>query len=241
MEQIKAISFDFYLTLAHSRAGEGRGVRYHEYLSSQGLSADPWEHRILYETFPYYAEAYHPIMSPEDKQRFWTEFTRRLFAVTHVTADGATDAVRHAERIGEIFGSQSLVLYEDTLDVLNALRGRGFRLGIVSNWPAGLAYFCQELGLTDFMEFILVSAEFGCEKPDRRIFDESARRFGLPADRVLHVGDDSREDIQGALDAGLPAIQIARNGKTKRGNALLIDSLRRLLPLLLQPRPSEEE
>lgn len=42
---VDAVTFDFHDRLVYPRAGRGRGARLMEYLQSQGLPSDPWEHQ----------------------------------------------------------------------------------------------------------------------------------------------------------------------------------------------------
>jgi len=53
---------------------------------------------------------------------------------------------------------------------------------------------------------MLWSYETGRAKPDRWMFDELARRLaarGVPADRILYVGNDALNDCAAAGEAGL--------------------------------------
>ena len=230
---IKAITFDFYLTLAHPRGGRTRGEVFQEYLRRMGMKADPWEHKVNYDVFPFYGQAYHPDLSEEEKRAFWTEFTRRLFERTRVSGPVATDYARHAAAIRLMFGSQCLEPYEEVFEALAGLKRAGARLAIISNWPHGLGYFCRELGLADFMEFILASAEFGCQKPDGRIFGEACRLFNLAPQQILHVGDDPVEDNLGAREASFPTLRVLRDGQAASGDFPSIRNLRELLPLFV--------
>ncbi len=49
-------------------------------------------------------------------------------------------------------------------------------------------------------------------KPDRHFFEAALERLGLPAARVLMVGDDIRGDVDGARSAGLHAV-LVKTGK----------------------------
>ena len=53
---------------------------------------------------------------------------------------------------------------------------------------------------------------FGVGKPDPRIFHEAAARAGVPAEAVLHIGDDAHLDGVGALGAGMQCVWINRDG-----------------------------
>ena len=204
------ITFDWYGTLADHRQGIGRGRRFRTYLASQGLNGDPWDRRILYEVFDYYADAYRPESSDREKQSFWIEFTRLLFE--RVNVHSSPDEIRtHADAIRDIFGSGSFQLFSDVKQVLSVLKGNGLRLGLTSNWQRGLNHFCEELGIATYFDAIVSSAEVGYEKPDPRIFKEALTRLRTSPEHTLHVGDSIDEDFQGATAAGLEALLVDRS------------------------------
>lgn len=101
-------------------------------------------------------------------------------------------------------------IYDDVLPALEALGQRGVRLGIISNWDIRLRPLLVALGLASHFEVTVISAEFGCSKPAREIFDEAARHFSLPPDEILHVGDNWEADVAGARMVGFRSVQIAR-------------------------------
>jgi putative hydrolase of the HAD superfamily len=52
------------------------------------------------------------------------------------------------------------------------------------------------------------SADVGHAKPRREPFETTLRALALPAGRVLHLGDDERTDVRGALAAGMRAARM---------------------------------
>lgn len=102
-------------------------------------------------------------------------------------------------------------VYDDVLPALKALTQQGVRLGIISNWDNRLRPLLAALGLASHFEVTMISAEFGCSKPAREIFDATAQLLGLPATEILHVGDSWTADVSGARAAGFHARQVVRN------------------------------
>jgi len=93
-------------------------------------------------------------------------------------------------------------------ETLAALKERGVRLGVVSNWDYRLAQALEETKLLPFFDFVLSSAQARSEKPGREIFErgvEMARRFvpNLKARDCFYVGDHYEKDVLGARSAGL--------------------------------------
>jgi len=212
LKQPEAVTFDFFKTLVRPGAGRTRGEAYGDYLQTLGLPHASWEHRMLYDIFAYYRKAYHPSLAPDQKRLFWLEFTRRLFALTGVPFNRDGEIRAHVSAIEGIFSSDFLTVYDDVPAVLGSLRRRGLKLALLSNWPGGLDYYCEELGIRACFQFCLASSDFGRDKPDPSIFHEAVRRLGCAPGAVIHVGDSLAEDAEGAAGAGLKAVLIDRTG-----------------------------
>ena len=220
----KAVTFDFYNTLVYHPAGIGRGRQYQNYLSAAGLSSDPWQHQVLYDVFDYYGSSYSPTFSDAAKLSFWTEFTRRLFERTNVRGSGAIDYAEHADAIRKIMGPKCFALFDDSFQILHSLREAGLRLGVISDWQKGLAYFCEELGIGAFLDVVVASGETGFQKPDPRLFDIACKRMGVSSREILHVGDLA-VDIEGARAAGFSVVLLARSGESTAGGVPVIRNL----------------
>ncbi|CAG35920.1 HAD family hydrolase [Desulfotalea psychrophila] len=220
MKQIEGVTFDFYETLIHCRNDISRGKAYMHYLMGQGLQAAPWQHDVIYDIFEYYADAYAPNLSEYDKVLFWQEFTRRLFTRTDVSTDGFNQLSRHTEAIRDIFSPGYFQLYPEVIEVLDRLSSRDLLLGVISNWPRGLACFCQELGIFHQLGAIVSSAEIGIEKPDPEIFREASRQLHLSPEAILHIGDQLWDDVNGAKSAGCHAVWLNRGGGGEAGQVI---------------------
>lgn len=144
----------------------------------------------------------------------------------------AIDAHAWWVRLHEAFGrADHWELYPDTLPALKELRRRGVRVGVISNWSTRLRPIAGELGLLDLVDFLLVSAEFGAGKPDRRIFDEALRRAEVRPERALHAGDSVEDDVRGAAAVGIrPVFVWRRSGDPHPADgARVVKDLRELL------------
>ena len=102
--------------------------------------------------------------------------------------------------------------YPDAAPALERLRALGLRTVVVSNWDASLHERLQETGLAPLVDAAVASAELGSAKPGGAIFARALELAGVPAEAALHAGDSPREDVEGALAAGLRAVLVARNG-----------------------------
>lgn len=104
-------------------------------------------------------------------------------------------------------------IFDDVLPALEALRLRGLRLGVISNWDERLRVLLRRLGLDIWFETTVVSCEVGFPKPSSVIFERAARNLGLPPASILHVGDSLEMDLLGARGAGFHALRICRGAE----------------------------
>jgi putative hydrolase of the HAD superfamily len=89
---------------------------------------------------------------------------------------------------------------------LDALRGLGLRLAVVSNSDGTVARILETLDLARRVDVVVDSAVVGFEKPDPRIFRHAAERLGVEPREAVHVGDLYSVDVLGARAAGAAAI-----------------------------------
>lgn len=92
-----------------------------------------------------------------------------------------------------------------TASALAALRARGLRLAVVSNFDARLHAVLAELGLAGAVDRVVTSTDVGAAKPSPAIFLAACAALGVAPPDALHVGDAAREDVAGACAAGLRA------------------------------------
>ncbi|HVR51643.1 MAG TPA: HAD family hydrolase [Pseudorhodoferax sp.] len=97
-------------------------------------------------------------------------------------------------------------LYEDALEALEFLAAR-FPLVAISNGNADLG----RIGLDRHFRAAFSAGSFGVAKPDPRIFLAAAEAAGVPAEAVLHVGDDALLDVVGAHAVGMQTAWINRD------------------------------
>lgn len=94
--------------------------------------------------------------------------------------------------------------------VLEQLKGRGLRLGIVSNAafpPHSMRAQLESLGLSPYFDATVYSSEIGVRKPNRAIYEECVKRLGGTGDGgVVFIGDRLREDIWGPRRLGYDAV-----------------------------------
>jgi putative hydrolase of the HAD superfamily len=103
------------------------------------------------------------------------------------------------------FGAAA-VLFPDAKDLLEALRRRGVRMGVITNGGSKMQRSkIAALGIEAYFETIIVSSEVGLRKPDPAIFNLALGELQCAAAQCWFVGDDLEKDVQGSVAAGLRA------------------------------------
>jgi putative hydrolase of the HAD superfamily len=120
--------------------------------------------------------------------------------------------------------------YPDATPALKVLRSRGIAIVVVSNWDHSLHERLAETGLAPLVDGAVASAELGHAKPERAIFERALELAGAGPGEALHAGDSPREDVEGALAAGLRAVLVARDGRPAGAGVPVIASLAELPP-----------
>ncbi len=113
--------------------------------------------------------------------------------------DAAFDVIYQARNEVELFP-----------DVLAALAALSKRVPVIAltNGNADLS----RIGIADFFATCIGAREFGQAKPHAGIFHAAAQHLQLDPATILHVGDHDEQDVIGALQAGMQAAWMNRQG-----------------------------
>ena len=122
-------------------------------------------------------------------------------------------------------------VFSDAPPALAALRERGVRLVVVSNWDWSLPQWIERAGLAELVDGVVSSAVVGFAKPAPEIFRVALDLAGVAPEEALHVGDSLTSDVEGARAAGVRGVLIARRGDAPEG----VEAIRSLeeLPSLI--------
>ena len=85
---------------------------------------------------------------------------------------------------------------------LTAIRFLGIKVAALSNADARMHAVLAGKGLTRLFDGVFLSDETGCAKPEPKAYAHAARQLGVALSAMVHVGDDPKEDGEGARDAG---------------------------------------
>jgi HAD superfamily hydrolase (TIGR01549 family) len=106
-----------------------------------------------------------------------------------------------------------MVLRDDCLETLEALRSQGLSLALVSNIDDDfLEPMLEHLELRPYFDDWISSELAGSCKPDARIFHYALERASCGPEEAMFVGDSRVHDIQGARGVGLRSVLITEEG-----------------------------
>jgi len=218
---VRAVVFDVDFTLA--KPGPDLGPEGYERLGARyGLTLDPG----AYDDARRAALAdlkRHPELDHDEE--IWIRFTQRI--IEGMGGIGDTYAAA-CEMEGAWAHAHHFELYDDAIPTLDALRGRGFKLGLLSNSARDLEEFVGHHRLT--VDAVLTSRSHGKTKPHETIFRRMLELLDVAAGEAVMVGDTIEDDVEGATAVGMRAVLVDREGRYPRHDS--ISGLRALLNVI---------
>jgi putative hydrolase of the HAD superfamily len=127
------------------------------------------------------------------EQQFWTNMTKRLKAPMPKTDSLWTEAFTAAYRPRR-----------EMFSLASRLRKAGCKTAILSNTEKPVVEIINKQKYDAFDVTVLSCLE-GTAKPERKIYDLTLDRLGIPAGQALFI-DDKQPNIDGAKQAGLQTI-----------------------------------
>ena len=122
----------------------------------------------------------------------------------HMTADEierlADDFTNNIDRYG---------FFDDVKPWLAAWKARGLSLGILSDAMPSIKVFLKQYGILDDFDAAVISTEVGAIKPDPKMYAAILEALGAEPGDCLFA-DDKPENLEGAVAAGMKAVQMAR-------------------------------
>ena len=98
---------------------------------------------------------------------------------------------------------------DESLAVLDELRERGFRLGLVTDSSVETPTLWSKTPLAARFDAVAFSCLLGVRKPDPAIFLAGLERLGVPARECAYVGDGGGGELSAAQALGMRAVRLA--------------------------------
>lgn len=131
-------------------------------------------------------------------------------------------------------------LYEGVRELLEQLRSRGIKLGILTDGrPEGQHAKLRALGLENMVDSILITDELGgpqFRKPNELSFRIMQTRLGIPFEQMVYVGDNADKDFKAPKMLGMQWVQLynadglyCRDELPHTNSVLSVEALAKLL------------
>jgi HAD superfamily hydrolase (TIGR01549 family) len=175
-----------------------------EKLAECGAPVDPATlERAEHET-RYQLDDPELVKSSNDNAR-WSLYFESIFRRSGVTDNRLIATVLEELRTIHRISNLWEIVPPDVPEALASLKNR-YRMSVISNANGTVREKLRRVGLLDFFETVIDSAEEGIEKPDPRIFHAAVDRTGARMDQSLYIGDMYHIDVAGARAAGMEVV-----------------------------------
>ena len=224
----KAVFFDVDFTLIHPGPrflGEG----YRAFCARHGIDVDAAK-------FAQGVASAAPLLDgPEDARyddTIFVKYIRLIIEQMGGRGPRLDDCAREID--AEWAACRHFELYDDVAPVLREIAGTGTRIGLISNSHRCLASFQSHFELQGLISATVSSSEHGFMKPHPSIFAAALRLVDVKAREAVMVGDSLKQDVEGALRAGMRAVLLQRGeaAPVRREDVPVIRSLTELPELI---------
>lgn len=179
-------------------------------------------------------DASTPSKTPEEGHRWRKQYLELTFGAGAYAPSTAYESLveQSARDVGLpgsapaslVRGWRHLQAWPEVARVLAELRGKGYKLGVVTNCSEELGRVAvrraEECVGGEFRFDAAVTAEeSGFYKPVKAAYEAVLPKLGVTVDEVLFVAG-SAGDVQGATDAGMRVVWHNRVGLAKKGDAI---------------------
>lgn len=142
-------------------------------------------------------EIYHDVLT-------WrSESIRKLLRLKGIKDTTIIENITDDAMNNFVFWRNKVIVPQASLDTLAILADK-YPLAVITNGNADI----NKIGLADYFQFSLRGGADALSKPFTDIFTLAAKQLNLPAENILHVGDNITADVQGAVNSGMQACWI---------------------------------
>lgn len=212
MSHIQAVIFDLDDTLLDDTASTQAGLRAllaaHQ-LEPGDFGAVCQRHTQLIEEIA--PRLYQGEITPDQAREL--RFARLLGELGAVDVDGKTANLLYREAYRTNWQT-----CPGALDLVQHLQSQGFKLALLTNYVREVQMEkIVQFGLEPYFEAMLFACELPAPKPDARAFLAACAALSVAPAQTLMVGDSLKNDVRGALNAGLQAVWFNRHAPDQAG------------------------
>ena len=107
----------------------------------------------------------------------------------------------------EIYNSLDTSLYDETIEIINELKNKGYKVGLLSNLRLmDYKRYEQQIGKINF-DYIFLSYKMKCIKPSSDIYLQVINTLKCDPDNIIFF-DDNEKNVNIAKQHGINAYQV---------------------------------
>ena len=143
----------------------------------------------------------------DDERNFFKKYYKLL-----LVEEGIVENIEErAEMLfNELWCNGDRKLFSETIEVLEYFKGKGYKMGVISDTSPSLEYTLQQLGIAKYFTSFTASSLVGVGKPNPIIFNTALNAQGVTAEESIYV-DDCKPEADGARQQGFTSFWIERN------------------------------
>ena len=104
------------------------------------------------------------------------------------------------------------VPFDFTIPTLKELR-RSYKIGLITNGKHKIqAKKIELIGIEDLFDEIMISDDYGTEKPDVKLYEIMSKKLNISPSEMLYVGDNPLNDIDASRKAGYIPVWVKTTG-----------------------------
>lgn len=160
---------------------------------ADAIGVDPDEFRTAWSRF----------RRDRDGGRFATVEAEIEAALGYLGAEADSESVQAAKAIRHQSVRESLEPRPGAVELLQALRSKGYALGLLSNCARVVPELWNQTAFSGLFDVTVFSARERLLKPDEAIFRRAVEGLGVAPERCLYIGDGDSDELDGAAAIGM--------------------------------------
>lgn len=117
--------------------------------------------------------------------------------------------IQQAAKIRYDFTRQALRPRPDAVQVLSALKSRGYNTALITDCSAETLAAWKDMPFAPLIDVAVFSCSVGLKKPDPRIYRIATDQLGVEPETCLYIGDGSSGELTGAAQVGMHPVLLS--------------------------------
>ncbi len=157
------------------------------------------------------------------EREWWRRVVRETALAVGVDPVGEAFEECFEDLFAHYAAGRAWAVFPEVRELLADLKGKGFKMAVVSNFDRRLHRLLEELDLTRWFDLVLTSADVSARKPSPVLLEAAMEQLSVTAGRTRLVGDSRSADGGAATAAGVEVFILDRPLQTLEAFAAGMD------------------